>query len=170
MVDIVLPSMQAVKAVTDFVNKLSREDTYLSFAGEEYSLAYEKNWLKNVLVKIKFKKMYLIWVVYDGQIVGSCDLDMGLSRRNHIATIGLMVDEDFRRQGLGKYLMESILKKAREMGFKIVKLDVFDDNIAGKALYEKLGFIECGRIPNGLFRKGNYVDDVWLYKNLEEAK
>ena len=166
-VDIVIPSMEGLKPITKFVNKLSKENTFLSFTGEEYSLAHEKNWLKNALNEIKFKKLYLIWAVIDGQIIGSCDLKKGGSRDGHVGTIGLMVDIDFRRQGLGKYLLGKILMQAKELGYKAVQLGVFDDNVAAKNLYTTMGFVECGRIPDGLYRKGNYSDNVTMYQKIQ---
>ena len=45
-VSIVIPSMDGLKAITNFVNRLSKEDTYLNFAGEVYSIEMEENWLK----------------------------------------------------------------------------------------------------------------------------
>lgn len=165
-VSIVEPAMDGVQAITDFVNKLSREDTFLTFSGEKYTLEMETNWLENALNEIKFDKNYILWAVYDGKIIGDVSIKKGGSRNPHVGTIGLMIDADFRRQGLGRYLLISILKIAKQKKYQIAKLLVFDDNVAGKRLYEKMGFIECGRIPRGLYRQKKYSDDVTMYKNL----
>ena len=165
-VDIVLPSMKGLKAITNLVNKLSKEDTFLSFAGEVYSIAHEKNWLKNLLQEMKFKKTLMVWAVLDGNIIGSCDVKKGLSRRSHVGTIGLMIDSDFRGQGLGQYLIKKVINDSKKIGLKIVMLTVFDNNKPAKNLYRKIGFQECGRLPDGLFRRGDYSDDIWMYKNL----
>ncbi|AKM82495.1 TPA: GNAT family N-acetyltransferase [Candidatus Berkelbacteria bacterium] len=166
-VDIVFPSMEYLKAVTDFVNKLSKEDTYLSFAGEEYSLEHERAWLENILNEIKFKKNYIIWAVVDGRIIGGCDIKVGRKREEHVGTIGLMVDSNFRGQGLGEYLIRKILKIAKEAGLQIAKLDVFSDNVPAVSLYKKVGFVEYGRLPDGFFRKEKFSDKVEMYKNLK---
>lgn len=173
-VGIVLPSMKGLKAITNFINKLSKEDTFLSFAGEEYSLQMEKNWLKNALNEIKFKKNFIIWAIYDdpstalgaGKIVGGCDIKVGRSRESHVGTLGLMVDKDFRGQGLGEQLLKMVLEHGKKMGLKIAKLNVFHDNIRARNLYKKIGLVEYGKLPNGMYRKGKYSDKIEMYKNL----
>ena len=165
-VEIVLPSMKGLKAITNFINKLSKEDTYLSFAGEEYSLQMEKNWLRNALNEIKFKKNFIIWAIYDGKIVGGCDIKVGRTRESHVGTIGLMVDQDFRGRGLGEQLLKKVLDHGKKMGLKIAKLSVFDDNIPARNLYKKMGLVEYGKLPSGMYRKGKYSDKIYMYKKL----
>ena len=165
-VSIVTPEMDGVKAITNFVNKLSKEDTYLSFAGEEYSLEKEENWLKNALNEIKFKKNYIAWAVCDGNIIGSVDMKKNGVRSPHVGTIGLMIDQDFRGQGLGRFLLDFILKYGKESGYKIANLNLFSDNLIAQSLYKKFGFKEWGRLPNGFIRKGKYSDIVKMYRLL----
>ena len=165
-VSIVLPDISGLKSITDFVNKLSKENTFLSFAGEKYSLEKEEAWLNNALIEIKFKKNYIIWAMIDGQIIGNADIKVGRVREEHIGTIGLMVDSDFRGNGLGEYLIRKVLGEGKKMGLKIAKLDVFSDNIPARKLYEKVGFIEYGKLKDGFFRKGKFSDKIEMYKNI----
>jgi len=165
-VSIVLSDISGLKAVTDFVNKLSKEDTFLSFAGEEYSLEKEEAWLQNTLNEIKFKKNYILWAVINGQIIGNVDIKVGRAREEHVGTIGLMVDSDFRGQGLGEYLIRQILEKGQEMGLKIATLNVFSDNIPALKLYEKVGFKEYGRLSKGFFRKEKFSDKIEMHRLL----
>jgi RimJ/RimL family protein N-acetyltransferase len=166
VVQIVLPSMKGLKAVTQFVNKLSKEDTFLSFAGEEYTIAFEKNWLRNMLIEIEKEKNYHLWALYDGQIIGSVNIRRGGNRDQHVGDIGLMIDKDFRRQGLGKYFLNKIIEQGKLMDFKIATLAVFSDNTTAISLYKKMGFREYGKLPNGLFRKNKYSDKIEMYKEL----
>lgn len=165
-VSIVIPSMDGLKAVTNFVNRLSKEDTFLTFAGENYSIDFEKNWLKNLLNEIKFNKNFVIWAYYDSKIIGSTNVRRGGTRDAHVGKIGLMVDKDFRKMGLGSYLLQQILLESKKLRYKIVDLDIFSDNIAAESLYKKFGFKEYGRLPNGLYRKGKYSDLVKMCKEL----
>ncbi|MDK7951976.1 GNAT family N-acetyltransferase [Lactobacillus paragasseri] len=48
----------------------------------------------------------------------------------------LYVDPNFQNHGVGKKLIEFALKRLE----RSIKLDVFTDNFAAKALYEKYGF------------------------------
>jgi RimJ/RimL family protein N-acetyltransferase len=166
-VSIVIPDMSGLGAITSFVNKLSKEDTYLSFAGEEYSLEKEEAWLKNALNEIKFKKNYIVWAVYSGQIIGSVDMKKSSVRSPHVGIIGLFIDRDFRGQGLGRFLLNLILKYGKESGYKIADLNLFSDNLVALTLYKKFGFREWGRLPKGFIRKGKYSDIVKMYKDLK---
>jgi len=163
------PSMDRLSQVLEFVNCLVKEDTFLSFDPKKpITFKDEKIWLEGQMDRIKKGNLYLVWAAYNNRIIGSCDLVLGQSPRyRHVAKIGLMVDKDFRRDGIGRFMLEYILKKAKEMKVKIVWLDFFSDNLPAYRLYKKLGFKEFGRLPNGLFRKGKYSDEIDMYKEIE---
>jgi ribosomal protein S18 acetylase RimI-like enzyme len=46
----------------------------------------------------------------------------------------------WRGRGLSRRVLECVLRRGRELGFPQAKLDVFRDNTAAIALYERLGF------------------------------
>lgn len=167
VMEIVWPSMQLLKGITEFVNRLSKEDTFLSFAGETYSLGFEKNWLNNVIREIKFGKSCVFWATIDNKVVGLVDIKQNGPRSKHVGTIGLMVDQDYRALGLGKHLLKLILDQAKKSGYKIADLNVFDDNVIAIKLYEKFGFQQWGKLPKALFRQGKYSDRIHMYKNLD---
>jgi ribosomal-protein-alanine N-acetyltransferase len=79
------------------------------------------------------------------------------------AGVWLMVDEahittfavhpDWRRQGVGRRLMQALLIAAREMGAVHMTLEVRVSNEAAQALYQQHGFTIAGR------RERYYTDD-----------
>lgn len=168
LVQIAEPSMDKLDEILAFVNALAKEDTYLSFhPGKEITREEEETWLKNNLEAIKNKALMIYWAIYDGKIVGAVDIRRGNSVREwHVGTVGLMVDKDFRGEGLGRYLLELILRKAKEAGFHTAVLGLFWDNEIAKNLYQKLGFIEYGRLPDGVYRKQKFSDHLLMYKKL----
>jgi ribosomal protein S18 acetylase RimI-like enzyme len=58
---------------------------------------------------------------------------------------GMWVDPGFRRAGIGRILVDSILAQARAAGKRRVVLHVVADNAEARGLYERAGFIATGR-------------------------
>lgn len=165
-VEIVLPSMKGLKSLTAFINRLIAEDTFLNFTGEPTTIYFQRGYLKNLLIEIEKQKSAALWVTFRDKIIGSVDVRRGGPRDCHVGIIGLYIDKEFRRNGLGRYLLEKILARAKQMNLKIVSLNLFDENIAAKNLYEKFGFKEWARLPKGFFRQGKYSDAIKMYKDL----
>lgn len=64
--------------------------------------------------------------------------------------MNLAVLMQYRKKGIGKMLMDSLLKLAKEKNCLSVSLEVAKDNIGAITLYKKCGFLEVGQ------RKGFY--------------
>jgi RimJ/RimL family protein N-acetyltransferase len=87
-------------------------------------------------------------------------------RDYHVGLIGLMVDQSFRGEGLGKFLLQFVIGQAKVEGMRLVRLGVFSDNEIARNLYKKMGFIEYGVLPDGLYRKGKFSDYISMYKRV----
>jgi ribosomal protein S18 acetylase RimI-like enzyme len=61
----------------------------------------------------------------------------------------LYVVPDRRGQGLGRQLMETVLDQARRQGADHVDLGTSQDDVAARALYESLGFVNREKPPDG---------------------
>lgn len=94
------------------------------------------------------------------QVIGSVQLSVrGVPRHRHIGEIGIMVHTDFQGQGIGKKLMEEILKLADEsLNLVRVQLTVITCNEKAIKLYESLGFTIEGTLKYGHSLKGSYAD------------
>jgi L-phenylalanine/L-methionine N-acetyltransferase len=80
-------------------------------------------------------------------------------RRRHVGRIGMAVRDDWQGKGVGTALMEAVLDLADNwLDLTRIELDVFTDNQAGIALYEKFGFAKEGTHRRYAFRNGEYVD------------
>jgi len=53
---------------------------------------------------------------------------------------GIAVRQLYRRQGIGRRLMEWAIEQARAGGFARISANVWEDNIAGRGLFEDRGF------------------------------
>ena len=75
----------------------------------------------------------------------------------------IMSHPDARGLGLGKRVVEGLIENARDQGFEIVMLGTRGNNHGAIELYERLGFRECGRMPNAIAVGDERWDDVWMY-------
>jgi RimJ/RimL family protein N-acetyltransferase len=102
-----------------------------------------------------------------GEVVGRLSLSRDPHPASeHVADLGLMVAKPYRRQGIGRALMEAAERWAREVGVRKLELHVFPHNEAAIALYEGLGFEREG-FRRGHYRRGReYVDTILMAKAL----
>ncbi len=80
----------------------------------------------------------------------------------------LIVHRRSRRRGIGRLLMQSLEREARNAGFRLLVLDSKRGD-AGEALYRALGWTVAGTIPRyALDPDGRPHDTVVFYKELPE--
>jgi putative acetyltransferase len=80
-------------------------------------------------------------------------------RRRHVGRIGMAVRDDWQGKGIGTALMEAAVDLADNwLGLTRIELEVYTDNRAGIALYEKFGFEIEGTHRRFAFRAGEHVD------------
>ena len=85
---------------------------------------------------------------------------------NHVGDLGILIKSGYRDIGIGTEMMKTLIVQAREMGVRILALTVFATNKRAIYVYEKVGFKETGRIPNGIYRNGKYIDRVIMTKEI----
>lgn len=164
---VIEPDLKFLNQITEFINRLAKEDTFLSFLpNKEITKKEEKKWLVNTLNQIKNNRTISVWAIYDNKIVGTCDCIKGGTRDPHVGTVGLMVDQDFRSDGIGRFLFDYIIQETKKRGVKILVLSLFSDNEIASSMYKKFGFKEYGNLPKGLYRKGKFSDHIWMFKTL----
>lgn len=91
-----------------------------------------------------------------------------VGRCGHICNASYAVRSDLRGRHIGEIIVNHCIKKAGELGFRILQFNaVVAENIHARKLYKRLGFIELGTIPKG-FRMpdGSYSDIVPQFINL----
>ncbi|MFC0270377.1 GNAT family N-acetyltransferase [Metabacillus herbersteinensis] len=104
----------------------------------------------------------------NNEIVGSVQLHLSTKENgSHRAEVAkLMTHPHFRRNGIGRSLMEKIEERANQEKRTLIVLDTREGD-SSNLLYQKIGFVEAGRIP--FFAKsanGELHTTVLYYKTL----
>lgn len=145
-----------------FINELSKEDTFITYGGEEITKDKEMEWLSKAIGEIQKGNMVLISAFHKSKLIGNCEVKRGEKRQKHVGSIGISVAKNYREEGIGTEMLKVLLEEAKKMGVKILKLWVFANNSRAIYVYEKLGFKRSGCVPEGILYKGKYVDDVLM--------
>lgn len=142
-----------------FINQLVEERAEIVRV-EKVSRGEEADWLGARLADIETGKMIALVGEVGGRVVGSSEVAARPWEQSHVGGLGIALLKEYRGIGLGTTLMKAMLQLAKQAGLKIVILDHFATNSVARRLYEKVGFVEVGRIPKGIFRDGKYIDLV----------
>jgi len=132
---------------------VGREEGRWILATESWrSVADERRYLKTVQ---RHPDAAVYVAEDDGRLVGRLSLSRDPHPASrHVADLGLMVDAEYRRRGIGKTLLEEAVVWARGVGIRKLELHVFPWNEPALRLYESFGFEREG------YRKRHYARDL----------
>ena len=152
----------------DYINTLSKEQTFIRFQGEKVSLGDEAKYLNSQLKRIIKKQTVALLVFCNNKLIGISAIDMKDKTENHEGVFGISLIKEYRGEGIGTILMKLVLEEAEKClpQLRIVTLGVFGGNALAQSMYEKFGFKEYGRLPGVIFYKGTYIDDLHMFKAL----
>lgn len=151
--------------MTEYINTLSDERTFITYQGEHETLESETKFLTSIIEKIRNKKSIMLLVFAGSNLIGISGIDLGVKTNRHVGVLGISIAKNYRREGIGKLLMEYILKESINNlpELEIITLGVFSGNKLAMSWYKKLGFIEEGRLPNGVKLENGYQDHIYMY-------
>ena len=132
----------------------------------QHPYANKEIWTKR-LTNMSENKISLV-ATLDGQVVGQLGAENYTNpRRRHACNIGMIVCESARGQGVGHALLHAFIEMATHwMGITRIELEVYTDNQAALALYEKNGFVIEGTAKNYALKEGIYVDSYLMARTL----
>lgn len=163
------PKTGDVFLMTKYINALSKERTFIRFQGETITLEEEEKYLEKQLERIVKKQTVQLIALCKQQIVGISSVDLRDKVEQHIGVFGITLAKEFRGQGLGRKLMQAVLKEATKKlpGLRIITLEVYKINNVARNLYEDTGFKQYGLLPKGLKYKGKYLDRILMFKKVK---
>lgn len=160
--------LKRVKEFQKNINSLIKEEAMLLLKNPK-SIKEEQEFLKDTLKKIKNKKVICVVAECNDKIIGLSDMEILKERSDHMANFGISIINGFRGMGLGKAMMEEIIRLAGtdlKPKPKIIKLTVFETNLPAIKLYKKMGFKKVARIPDELQYRGKLVTHLVMLKYL----
>lgn len=84
-----------------------------------------------------------------------------VGRCAHICNASYAVKKDKRGNHIGEALVKDCIQQGKECGFRILQFNaVVKTNYSARHLYEKLGFVPLGIIPNGFLMKNGEYEDI----------
>jgi RimJ/RimL family protein N-acetyltransferase len=99
----------------------------------------------------------------EGRAVGFCDISRSRAEGfTHLARLGMGVRAEWRRQGVGRRLLDACVAQAKKTGIERIELEVFSDNNAAVQLYESFGFVREGVRVRARKFEGRYQDLVLM--------
>ena len=165
------PKEEDAELLIDYLKTICGETRFLSRNPEEihYTVEGEREYIK--CINESGREMMML-AFLDGEFVGNCSLgSLGGARRAHSAEFGIGLFLRFTSMGIGTVLLTKSIEIAREMGFEQLELKATASNVRGIGLYTKMGFVECGRIPNSeKYTDGTYDDMVIMVKDLRSCE
>lgn len=157
-----------VQELLSFMNILSKEQTYIRLQGEELTIDEEIRYVDDFIRRMKERKAIKFLAFQGKELIGVADVYLKDKIESHIGVFGITIKKEWRGKGIGRKLMEQTLNEAVKSidGLKIIELGVFANNPVAKKMYEKMGFVEYGRLPKGIKYKGDFVDHLYMYKEV----
>jgi len=109
-------------------------------------------WTREGFLTYLMKKDTMFFVVEEKEkILGFCSMMIVLDEGD---ILNVAVRRDRQKEGIGQFLVDSILRMADLQGIRLVHLEVREGNQTARRLYERLGFKEDG------LRRNYYEDPV----------
>lgn len=159
MLPIVPTQSRLAASYRDCLDTVAREKRYLA---QIEALPLERI---QAFVDQNVREDAIQFFALDGErVVGWADVFPGWAHAmRHRGSLGMGVHPDYRRQGLGRRLLQACIDKAWAQGLTRIELESRVDNHAAIALYEALGFRHEALKPRALRFDGVHFDAVQMH-------
>ncbi len=154
-------TLEDLDAITEIYNDAIL-NTVATFDTEPKTLEEQKVWFTNHVFT------YPVLVVeQDGLVVGWASLSKWSEKHAYSETTegSLYVKKEYRGQGIGKRLLESIIREGKKAGFHSVMARIAEGSEASIHLCESVGFRHVG-VMKEAGRKFGKLLDVYLMQKI----
>lgn len=152
--------------LVNLIKQVEKESEFMLMEAGERQVTAEQQ--RNRIESMKNSENSTIFVAEkDNNLVGYLFAIGGTARRTqHSVYIVIGILKDYRGQKIGTKLFESLKEWAIERNIRRLELTTVTRNVAGVALYKKMGFEIEGTKRHSLFIAGEFVDEYYMVKLL----
>ena len=156
-----------------FINTVVEEKRRDSNAGlyagfdEKITREEEAEWLAQTLVGIERGEVINAIAEISGKVIANGEVTRGKYKdtRRH-GHMGLTTISEYRRQGIGRRIIETLVRESRRAGLRTLEAEFLAQNETARRAYEKAGFKQAGIIPHKVFRGGKCFDGLIMAREL----
>jgi phosphinothricin acetyltransferase len=161
LVIIRIAKFKDLKDITDIYNRAISE-TVSTFDTKPKKLKEQNEWFKK-----HCKKYPIIVAVKNDKIVGWAALSRYSSKQgySHTSELSLYVKKKFQGLGIGKKLMEGIIKEGKKADLHVIISRITSGNKISIDLHEAYGFSHVGILKEVGYKFGNLLD-VYLMQRI----
>lgn len=163
-----VPEITEAQKLVDLKRSYIKNTTTIPMNLDEYPIDLQ-NESKLISEYKKSPNSILLVAEINNILIGNIDLT-GSKRAKmfHTGMIGMGIKKEWRNQGLGRCLIESVIEWAKKHSeIELIWLDVYASNELGYNLYKNTGFKVSG-IINGFFKEENgYKDKIQMFQRIK---
>ncbi|MBN2335596.1 GNAT family N-acetyltransferase [Candidatus Bathyarchaeota archaeon] len=159
------PRWEDLDDMLEFINLLVEEEAMIAVDTKK-TREEEVDWLARNLTNLEKGRLIAVVAEADGRVVGSCEVAPKFGRMSHVGSLGISVKQGYREIGVGQEIMREVERHVAALGLEKIMLEVFAINDRAIHVYEKMGYVEVGRVPGEVKYRGGYVDSLIMVKEL----
>jgi len=160
-------------ALLQFINNLvdekqgNKKSTLYTGFDRKVTREQETEWLAQTLVAIEGEDVINVVADIGGKIIANGDVTRGgYKDTHHHGHLGLTMISKYRGQGIGRRMIETLVRESRKAGLRTLDTEFLAENETARHAYEKAGFKQAGIIPHKVFRNGRYFDGLVMAREL----
>ena len=158
--------LQFINSLVDEKKGSTKTTLYTGF-DRRVTREEEAEWLAQTLVAIEGERVVNIVADIDGKIIANGDVTRGSYKdTHHHGHLGLTMISKYRGQGIGRRMIETLVRESRKAGLRTLDTEFLAENETARRAYEKAGFKQAGIIPHKVFRNGRYFDGLVMAREL----
>ena len=157
------PKWEDVDALTEYINELSQEDTFITVHHEVMTKENEMHYLADNFCKMEKGDMIQLFAFVEGVFAANCSIERGTRRMKHVGTVAIAIQKAYREEGIGTVLLETLIAQAKKLPLALLTLSCYETNDRALHVYEKVGFQKAGMIPGAIDLHGHKQGEIFMY-------